>query len=44
MVVVNLFVLFDDIVILMDDIVVMFKVVVKKIVGVLGDDFVFNVN
>lgn len=44
MVVVNLFVLLDDIVIMFDDIVVMLKMVVKKIVGVLGDDLVLNVN
>lgn len=35
--------LFDDIVILLDDIFVMGKLVVKKIVGVLGDDLLFNV-
>lgn len=39
----SLLMLFDDIVILLDDIFVMGKLVVKKIVGVLGDDLLFNV-
>lgn len=37
------FVLIDDIVIVFDDVFLMIKVVVKKMVGVLGDDLVFNV-
>lgn len=43
MVGINLLILFDDIIIFLDDIVIMSKVVIKKIVGVLGDDLVFNV-
>lgn len=43
MVGVSLFVLFDDIVFFFDDVLVLIKVVVKKIVGVLGDDLVLNV-
>lgn len=39
----SLLILFDDIVMLLDDILVMGKLVVKKIVGVLGDDLLFNV-
>lgn len=39
----SLLMLFDDIVILLDDIFVMGKLAVKKIVGVLGDDLLFNV-
>lgn len=43
MVGVSLLILFDDIVMVLDDVVLMFKMVVKKMVGVLGDDLVFNV-
>lgn len=39
----SFFVLFDDIVMLLDDVVIMIKVVVFKMVGVLGDDLVLNV-
>lgn len=39
----SLLILLDDIVMILDDVVVMSKMVVKKMVGVLGDDLVFNV-
>lgn len=38
------FILLDDIVVVLDDVFIMIKIVVKKIIGVIGDDLVLNVN